>query len=234
MSWVLVPFSRPDFLGNVQDNFDRQSQAGKKLCIVENGDAVGYCKQVGFSPDLLLSSDAHPSKARNVGLAALRDLDAHFCCMDDDDWYGHYYQQEHVAFSARGRITGKMTHWVRFEGLGTLWLFNRQRAGREVAWVHGATLGGFARDVGDFPVVHLGEELALCRAHRDAGGTVQNTSVGHFVYMRRRNEQEHLYQITPRGFANEQGPWFEEHRDDFSLVMEGVPPVGNRKNYLQV
>lgn len=232
-SWVLVPFSRPDFLGNVQENFNRQAQEDSKLCLVENGDAVGYCKQVGFTPDLLLSSDAHPSKARNVGLAALRDLDAHFCCMDDDDWYGPHYQQEHIAFAERGRITGKMTHWVRFEGVG-LWLFNRERAGRTVAWVHGATLGGFALDVGDFPVVALGEELALCHAHTAAGGTVQNTSVGHFVYMRRQDELSHLYQVTPKGFADQHGPWFEEHRDDFSLVTQAVPPTGTRKNYLQV
>jgi hypothetical protein len=233
VSWIIVPFSRPDFLGNVRENFDRQTQEGKKLCIVENGDAVGHCKQVGFEPDMLLSSDAHPSSARNVGLAALRDLDAHFCCMDDDDWYGHYYQQEHILAGARGRITGKVTHWVHFEGLGKLWLFNRQKAGRQVAWVQGATVGGFARDVADFPIVDLGEELDLCQAHRAAGGDVLNTSVGHFVYMRRETAS-HLYQITPRSFANVHGPWFEEHAENFDLVREGVPPTGTRKSYTQV
>src|SRR5690606_4134641 len=106
VSWILVPFARPERLENVQANFQRQSHEGKKLCIVENGPAIGACKVAGFEPDLLLTSDvAHPSAARNVGLDALADFgeDTHVCCMDDDDFYGSFYQAEHLLFAARGR-----------------------------------------------------------------------------------------------------------------------------------
>lgn len=234
MSWVLVPFSRPEMLDSVRQNFDRQQWKDKKLCIVENGEAVGHCKQAGFTPDLLLQSDAHPSKARNVGLAALRESDEHFCCMDDDDWYGPYYVEEHVHAAARGRITGKITNWVHFESVGKLWLFNRQRAGTLVPWVQGPTVGGYARDVADFPVVAIGEELVLCKGHRAAGGEVRSTSVGHFIYLRSTDERKHIYRTTPRRFADEHGPWFEEHPFDLRLVCAGIPPVGAKKSYQQV
>ena len=234
MSWVVVPLSRPECLANVKENFSRQATEGKKLCIVENGDAVGVCADFNFKPDLLLASAAHPSTARNEGLAALRDLDAHVSFMDDDDYYGAGYQDEQIASAGRNRITGKITNWVRFERVGKLWLFNRDKAGKPSAWVQAATIGGYARTIPDFPVVDLGEELDLCREFRQGGGEVVNTSVGHFCYMRDEDEQKHLYQITARGFANQHGPWFEEFKDDMQLIDEGLPPAGTRKSYTQV
>jgi hypothetical protein len=219
----------------VNINFEKQTVVGKKLCIVENGDALGYCAQVGFRPHMLLASDAHPSAARNVGLAALRDLgeDTHFSCMDDDDFYGPYYQQEHLNFAERKRVTGKMPNWVRFEAVGKLWLFNRTKAQKPVAWVQGPTIGGYARDVKDFPIVDLGEELDFCLAHRRAGGSVFSTSVGHFCYMRSQDVTRHLYQTSARSYANVHGPWFEEHPDDLSRVLLDTPPFGSKKSYLQ-
>lgn len=234
MMWVLVPFSRPDYLQNVRENFDRQTMAGKKLCIVENGAAIGACKQAGFEPDLLLTSEAHPSLARNAGLVALRDLDAHFSCMDDDDFYGPEYQWEHFEHAKRGRVTGKMPHWVRFEAVGKLWLFNRERANRKVSWVQGPTIGGFARDVPDFPLKPIGEDVAFCRVHREAGGEVFNTSVGNFLYVRRSDEKSHAYRIGAVGFADEHGPWFEEHPDDITRVFCDNPQLGARKAYNQI
>lgn len=237
MSWVIVPFARPDRLDNVRANFHRQSHEGKKLCIVENGPAIGACKAAGFEPDLLLTSEiAHPSAARNVGLDALQDFgeDAHFCCMDDDDFYGSFYQAEHLLFAARGQVTGKLPHWVHFASQGQLWLFNRNKAGHAVAWVQGPTVGGFVRDVGRFPFVPIGEELDFCAEHRKNGGTIRNTSVGHFCYMRSVDEADHLYRVTPVGYANTHGPWFEEHPLDLQLVVQSDPPRSVRKNFLQV
>lgn len=235
MSWVVVPLSRPECVANVKENFERQSHEGKKLCIVENGGAQGACKAAEYEPDMLLTSEeAHPSAARNAGLVALRDLDAHVSFMDDDDYYGSYYQEEQISFADRNRITGKMTNWVRFEQVGKLWLFNRAKATKPSAWVQAATIGGYARTIPDFPVVDLGEELDLCTEFRKNGGEVRSTSVGHFCYMRSLDERSHLYKITPRGFANQHGPWFEEFRDDKRLLDEGMPPVGIRKSYAQV
>src|SRR5690606_9576234 len=81
-------------------------------------------------------------------------------------------------FAARGRVTGKLPHWVHFASQGHLWLFNRNKAGRAVAWVQGPTIGGFVRDMGRFPLIPLGEELEFCEAHRKNGGAVMNTSGG--------------------------------------------------------
>lgn len=205
----------------------------KKLCIIENGDAVGVCGAVGFAPDMLLTSAAHPSHARNKGLVALRELDAHFCSMDDDDYYGPAYMQEHVDNAEKNRITGKVTHWVRFEGQKKLWLFNRMRTNRPTAWVQAATLGGFARDVPNYHPI-LGEEIDLCARFRAQGGVVQNLSVGHFLYQRRSDSLSHAYKVGPRGFADQHGPWFEEHMDSLLLVNKKDPPLGVRKAYNQV
>lgn len=228
MSWVVVPFSRPERLEAVRANFARQRSPDKKICIVENGPAIGVCKAAGFDPDMLLTSDPHPSIARNVALDFLREEDAHFCCMDDDDWYGPEYLAEHRRHAARGRITGKVTHWVRWQDsrLNALWLFNRGRAHKPTTWVHAATLGAYARDIPDFPTIPLGEENVLCKMHRAAGGEVINLGVGHFLYS--QGGQGHAYQTSARMFAHALGPWFETHPLDLSLVEQENPPTGRR------
>ena len=87
--YAIVPFSRPDMLENVKNNFVRQKFLDKKLIIVENGPAIGACKKYNFQPDILLTSDAHQSHAKNTAINELNKRGGGFwTTLDDDDWYG--------------------------------------------------------------------------------------------------------------------------------------------------
>lgn len=228
-TWAVVTLSRPKQLKQVVQQFESQDSFGKRLCIVENGDAIGACAAAGFVPDLLLTSNAHQSDARNVALRELRKKDAHVSFMDDDDYYGPRYLSEHVSNAVSGRITGKIVHWVRFETIGKLWLFNRTRANQKVAWVSGATIGGFARDIPDFPIVQAGEDMHVCRQVTRRGGIIFDTGLSSYLYIRKGSTKEHTYDIEPRFFAYNHGFVFEEFPDNMDLVDSLNPGIGVKR-----
>src|ERR1700731_3615442 len=72
--WVVVPFSRPENLSRVLENFARQKFPFKKLMLVLNGRALKHWKEchVEVRWAELLTSDAHQSSAKNTALHEVR------------------------------------------------------------------------------------------------------------------------------------------------------------------
>jgi hypothetical protein len=97
--WIIVPFSRPQYLGNVAANYARQ-RLRPRMIVVETGKAVGACEAHGFRPDVVLRSPVTQSGAvRNTGMAYAQQVDpsAPMGFMDDDDVYGSRYVEEAVG-----------------------------------------------------------------------------------------------------------------------------------------
>lgn len=218
---VIVPLSRPRFMRDVIENFARQTFARKRLVIVENGEAVGACAKAGFVPDVVLTSDAHQSAAKNVGLEWLRERGGgFFATMDDDDYFGPRYLEEAVAHSGRGDIIGKSACFTRTAG-GVMRYFEHEGALQFVNYVHGPTIAAWAEFVDDFPLIAWGEDAAFIIAARKAGAKAWATSRFHFL-QRRFPGRHHTWQITDRqmvqasaGLVFEVGP---EDRD----VVDGL------------
>lgn len=215
---VIVPLSRSPFLSNVARNFARQTFGRKRLVIVENGEAVGACAKAGFVPDVVLTSEAHQSHAKNAGLNWLREQGGgFFATMDDDDYYGPRYLEETVAHSGRADIIGKSAIFIRAAG-GVMRYFEHEGALRFVDFVHGPTIAGRAEDVVDFPVMGWCEDAAFIATMRDQGATVWATSRFHFM-QRRFPGLHHTWQITDRQMVQvSKGPVFEVGPEDRDVV----------------
>jgi hypothetical protein len=122
---MVVPLSRPSDLGNVLHNFWRQKHPEKRLCIIENGLAIGVCARHGIEPNLLLAADSGPAEALNVALAELLRRGEHaawWCKIDGDDYYGPGYLDEIAQAPAEADLIGKSRVWIKTVG-GRLWLF---------------------------------------------------------------------------------------------------------------
>jgi hypothetical protein len=192
MIWVVVPFSRPDMLGNVLSNACRQT-VPFKLVLVENGPAVGTCKRHGVAPELLLTSEAHQAVAKNTALAEIRKRGGGLVALwDDDDYYGSGFLAELAASKRRATVVGKRIHLVEFAD--GLYLFDRERADQASTWLHGPTVMAEAADMLDFPLLRVSEDAKWCQAMRAAGATLWATSTGEYVY--RRTGARHAWQAT--------------------------------------
>ena len=209
--WVVVPLSRPEFLNNVVCNFTEQKFYGKKLVIVENGDAVGICKKRGFQCDLILTSDKHQSHAKNTALAEIRKHGGGFwTTFDDDDYYGPDYLTELSGYAKRGDLIGKLFHFIR-----TTDGFMRVQLGQvnvpcEIQKpVAGPTISAWAEDCPDFAVVNTGEDTQLFVDMFNKGAKVFSTSPWHFAMIRR--ESGHTWKATDEQMV--------QHTDDGMFEM---------------
>jgi hypothetical protein len=192
MIWVVVPFSRPNMLGNVLGNACRQT-VPFKLVLVENGPAVGTCKRHGIAPALLLTSEPHQAIAKNTALAEIRKRGGGLVALwDDDDYYGAGFLAELVANRRRATVVGKRIHWV--ELADGLYLFDHESANQPSTLLHGPTVMAQASEIVDFPVVSPSDDRQWCKAMRQAGATMWATSVGEYVY--RRTGSNHVWNAS--------------------------------------
>lgn len=197
----------------------------KRLCIVENGEALGGCSSLGIQPDICTKVDTMSvSAARNEGLYAVRstDADAWVSMMDDDDWYGPEYLRE-VSFlvtSGRAEVYGKQRHFVALPSKG-LCLFQPQVHDMYVPYVHGPTLSFRAADSLLFLEQKEAEEITWCCRMRALGARVYTSSVYHMLYMRRMGDNAHTWKASDRLVARASSggrPWYNAPVVDLDVV----------------
>jgi hypothetical protein len=198
--WAVVPFSRPNWLENVKDNFFRQRFHNKKLAIVENGPAVGCCKAAGFSPDILLTSEPHQAIAKATALDELKKIGAEFwATWDDDDYYGENYLTELAEASDKAELIGKLSIFVKTLD-DKLRLFGSQEK-QYVDFVHGPTISTWVADVAEFRNVgKWAEDIAFCDQMKNKGARFWATSRWNFINQRHRNHI-HTWVITDHQMA---------------------------------
>jgi glycosyltransferase involved in cell wall biosynthesis len=204
--WAVVPLSRPQMAARVRDNLERQVFPTRAV-VVENGPGIGACRSIGFSPDVLLTSEQHQSHARNAALKWLREHrpEAYWVAMDDDDYYSPEYSAEHAGLAKRGRLVGKSTAWVLFEDW-FLALFRPWNSSGSGTACNGATIGAFIADSPDFLVREVGEDGAFCGLFRQRGGKVWLSSPHHTAYCRRGDGRgEHTFKSVHSDFVRWMG-----------------------------
>lgn len=101
--YVIVALSRPQQLPFVYFQFQRFTYQNKALVIVECGKGKGACQEQGMIPCLLLQHDGNAGQCRNKALDALSKEKGHWIAMDDDDFYGQDYIQEHIKLTEKNR-----------------------------------------------------------------------------------------------------------------------------------
>jgi glycosyltransferase involved in cell wall biosynthesis len=194
--WVVVPCYREQQLHWVLDNFARQEYANKKLCIVENGEAIGGCYRLGLHADMVVTSREHVSHARNEGMYAVRDRhdDGWVCMWDDDDWYASAYLTEIAVLieEDKAEVYGKHRHFVAFPNNG-LYLFNERNQNKYVEFVHGPTLTFRPEEAVLFHVQREAEEIRWCADMRKLGARVWASSVHNMLYLRYTMGHQHAW-----------------------------------------
>lgn len=230
--WVIVPFSRPENLPRILQNFSRQHFQGKKLILIGNGRAAHQTLQVlQASAEARLNLDSvvwgrsseHQSHAKNEALAFIkRHGGGFFTTMDDDDWYGPGYLDELAGYAKTYDALGKQWHFVSLgEGLSDptpqLLFCNRLHVDQDNAWLTGGTISGWAETALPFPVTP-GEDLGWCEKMKAQGAKIRGLSAYHYLYRRSYAGAAHTWSATRKAFVKSiqgYGPW------EFPLTAEG-------------
>lgn len=204
LAWGIVPLHRPADLPNVIANARRQS-VDFRLCVVENGDALGACKRAGFWPDSLLRSAPHQSAARNTALEWIRSHGGgFFFTMDADDWYGPSYLAELLKHRRKANVVGKRRHLILLRN--GLHLFDARSASKPTDILHGACLAGRAEEAVPFPDLAVGEDSEWCRAMAAEGATLFATSARNYIYV--RTGAAHTWKRSDLELRMHMGPGF--------------------------
>lgn len=202
---VVVPFSRPDCLRRTLDNFARQRHPDKRLVLVENGEAIGACARAGVTGATVLESAPHLSHAKNLGIEWVRAHGGGFwTTFDDDDHYGAGYLELVAQGATRAGVVGAPRHYVRLADGLHLFNYDRGRGPFSGQCFHGATLGAWAEESVEFPVVALGEEAGFCAAMLVAGARLWSVGPGEYVY--RRSGDSHVWRATDVQVRRATGP----------------------------
>jgi hypothetical protein len=193
--WVIVPFSRPENLPRVLENFGRQKFPFKKLVLVANGRAGRLASPLVAGWDrLVLTSDAHQSDAKNTALHEIRKRGGGFTVvMDDDDWYGPQFLTEAAGYAKTYDVIGKARHFVSQDG--NLWLCSREQCNRPQSWLTGGTIACWAETAPEYPRVGWGEDAEFCTRAERQGMRIFGTDVYHYLY-RRTSSSDHAWRIS--------------------------------------
>lgn len=230
--WAIVPFSRPEWFNNVLNNFSRQSFQNKKLVIVENNQAIGYCDSIGFKPDLLLSCDiAHPANAKSTAILKLKEIGAEFfSTFDDDDYYGPEYFEELIENSDRAEVIGKTDIFVKSSN-NELKLLASDRENTYCKFINGPTISAWIKDSILFENVGpWAEDICYLEFMNKAGKKIYSTSKYNFLYQRHaghshtwKTTDEQIFQ-TWLNFA-EKSRILEIESDYFKDIVNNKKPI---------
>jgi hypothetical protein len=179
---VVVPFTRPKFVANVIENFQRQNFKEKVLIVVENGPGVGGFPRIKTVPAIVTVSDHHRAHARNQGIKTAKTAGiGYWAIMEDDDWYGPQYLQEVWEHRHNGHITGKGSYllqgpdqslWNMYPGRENIH-FDFLGRGKQSTSLLAATLAGWTEAILPFrPDISYAEELIWYLEMQIAGFTL--------------------------------------------------------------
>jgi len=221
--WVIVPFSRPENLSRVIQNFTRQKFPFKKLVIVANGRGKDAIAEIATKTDAwVLDSDPHQSAAKNTALHEIRRRGGGFTVvMDDDDWYGPQYLTEACGYARTHDLIGKSRHFVSVDG--NLWLCGRELRERHVGWLTGGSVACWAENAPDYPQLTSGEDAAFCQLAERKGMRSFGTDLYHYLY-RRESKQDHAWPIS-----HEELRKYESARGTLDLGAEDLDIVTGSK-----
>jgi len=176
---IIVPFSRPQFLDNVTDNFKRQNYPDKKLIVVENGEGIGFFANTGCT---VLSSGCHHALAKNEAITWIkRNGGGWWVTMDDDDYYGPNYVTEVVENISNADVLGKSDRFFKDED--NLYLMDGGYENEYVFGVLGATLAARAEDSCELKE-ETHDDVLFCQDMVNKGARIYATSKFHFVHSR--------------------------------------------------
>lgn len=206
--WIVLPFSRPEMLLNVQRNLDRQSEKVRVLLVANKRGKTLPWQTGGLITHVIHSDGETAGCVKNDGLRWLRDTmgdDVYVISMDDDDIYGRSYVQEHLTLAMRGIAWCKKGFWAQLDSGLSFFPGNYEPGDVVEENPNGATLGFYLSDVGWYDgSVPVAEEPALTFDMRARGGTVRNMLRGGFC-VNRLHPERHTWQASEAKFRRYMG-----------------------------
>lgn len=211
---IITALHRPEDAENAFANAKRQG-THCRFIVVENGAAIGACKERGLRPDILLYSEPHQSHAKNEALKFLRRMcsDRTFwLTFDADDYYSPGYVRKMLASAHLGDVVSQSSAFVHYSS-GRLVLYGSRDPSVRLG-AFGSTICGWS-DCVDFRVPERSWEDDTCFLSdmKKAGARFCNVGPEQHIYRRHRGNiwqmsderADALFQLRSGGVGEEFG-----------------------------
>lgn len=188
ITWMVTGLHDPRWLGNILDNYQRQTHPSKGLILVENGSGLGVTVGAQLPEEVVvLHSCRGPAQPLNAALQWLRTNapDDWFAKCDSDDYYGpKYLESIQEAVLAGADYAGRPDLYIKTQS-GHLWLAERNLRGFCDEVANGPTLAARVTSAEDFPEVqYWGEDSLWCSRMRELGNRFYALPPEHMAYQR--------------------------------------------------
>ncbi|MFD2331010.1 glycosyltransferase family 2 protein [Cohnella sp. GCM10020058] len=211
---IVACTNRPEFFGNVLDNYMRQRYRHKQMIVIVNKDGVdikALRRQAARCPDVAVyrvPERISLGQCLNCGISKARySLIAKF---DHDDYYSPYYLNEQVQALLRtgSSVVGKHACFVYLAASRRLIVRSPAERHRFMNFVQGGTILFRRRVLKDvrFADISLGEDVRFLRSCQRKGHKVYATSPYNYVYVRRKDKKTHTWKVKDRYYVKGSTP----------------------------
>ena len=153
---VISPTNRPHMIGQIMENFSRQSYPEKELLVLTHGFEISQFvlselkERFDLSDVRVISADKSSTLGANLNRLIGESQGAIVARMDDDDWYGENYLRDMVnsLIISGAELAGKAASYIYFESTNQTILTYSAKEKMFTDFVRGATTVAY-RDLFD-------------------------------------------------------------------------------------
>ncbi|WP_257203324.1 glycosyltransferase family protein [Corynebacterium cystitidis] len=223
-----VSTNRPDNLGNILENFSRQTVKNKELLILFHGVSVPTEEVTRLANDhgvenyRILESPESATLGENLNRLATEAMGDVLFRMDDDDFYAENYARdlENALKYSGADLVGKAASYIYFEDRDATILTYSAHEHRYTDFIRGATFCGWKNTFRNhkFPAQKRSEDSGFLKSLLDAGGRVYSADRFNFVVNRAKDKRQHTWTVSDEKlFATGDFQFSGNGRDQVSL-----------------
>ncbi|CEG25510.1 glycosyltransferase family 2 protein [Bacillus sp. B-jedd] len=190
---IITCTKRPEFLGKIFENFERQQVEGKELILVLHGwSQNGIDVRMEGQHIKIIHMPQETPLGQCFNEAIKHAKYDHIARFDDDDWYGDLYLTEALAVmkEKNAAVVGKQTVYIYFEKEQQLAVLFEGKENRFIHQNNGFLAGStflFKREIAEkvkFPPVFIGEDKGFIEKCKSLGLPMYASSRFHYAYIR--------------------------------------------------
>lgn len=203
---IITCTNKTQYIDNIFNNYENQLWEKKELIIILNDDHLNLeewkMKASEYSNVSVFQRPSYKSLGRCLNFGVYQCNYNYIAKFDDDDYYSPYYIKTSMNAFRRTKadIVGRRSYFTYFEEDKALYVRYPNRENSYQRYVAGGTIM-FKKHVFrtvKFRDVSIGEDFSFLNACRRKGFRIYATSRFNYVYIRRRNPNNHTWKPTKK------------------------------------
>lgn len=221
---IIAPTNKLYFMKNIFDNYHQQNYKNKELIIILNNNQLNINQWVEYSKNFenvrIYQLDETTKLGECLNFAVEKSEGSYICKFDDDDYYAPNFITDLMTcfLFTDASIVGKTAHFVYFENVRKLYIFDRPKFNYVKLMPGGAQI--VKRDVFHnikFANISLGEDGTFVNECNNRGFKLFSADPFNFVAVRHCDKSIHAWKMTDQEYMKLLN--FVAETDDYKTLI---------------